>query len=72
VSLAMFAARPDLNEDVLLDSLLVEQTSRIRAARDVSVPSDAQSMISIPVARVSFIQHISDFLSIDVRRTLVI
>lgn len=41
----------------LLDSLLIDQTGRIRAARDVSVPSDSQSIISVPVAQMTFVQH---------------
>lgn len=41
----------------LLDSLLIDQTGRIRAARDVSVPSESQSIISVPVAHMSFVQH---------------
>lgn len=51
------AALQDVTYRQALDSLLIDQTARIRAARNVSVPSDSESIISIPAARICFIQH---------------
>lgn len=47
----------DITYRQLLDGLLIDQTTRIREARDMIVPSDSESIISVPKAQIRFVQY---------------